>query len=141
VRVHDVGGRPRHRGAYNALDEYENWMRNKLTPLPPMIKRTEDPDFQRWYGLAAAQIGTAEAAVMNCADRHMEYCRLQAAGERTYAWEDDLYLSTIAREASSRPGRRSRPTSTGRSLQRREERQRFERVYRDLAMPPGSATR
>ena len=71
-------------GAYNALDEYENWMRNKLTPLPPMIKRTEDPDFQRWYGARSRRkIGMAEAALMNCADRHMEYCRLQAAGERT----------------------------------------------------------
>ena len=35
---------------YAALDEYENWMRAKTTPLPPFVKRTEDPDFQRWYG-------------------------------------------------------------------------------------------
>ena len=47
----ELDGLRRSFGAYNALDEYENWMRNKLTPLPPMIKRTEDPDFQRWYGL------------------------------------------------------------------------------------------
>src|SRR4029453_7420284 len=74
-------------------------MRAKMTPLPPFIKRTEDPDFQRWYGSALAKISTAEAALMNCADRHNEVCQLQAAGERPYTWEDDLWLSTIAREA------------------------------------------
>ena len=125
-------------GAYNALDEYENWMRNKLTPLPPMIKRTEDPDFQRWYGLAAAQIGTAEAALMNCADRHMEYCRLQAAGERAYTWEDDLYLSTIAREAIIQAWQAVENNlyrTIGSSAAKNG--QRFERVYRDLAMAAG----
>ena len=125
-------------GAYNALDEYENWMRNKLTPLPPMIKRTEDPDFQRWYGLAAAQIGTAEAAVMHCAERHMEYCRLQAAGERTYTWEDDLYLSTIAREAIIQAWQAVENhlyRTIGSSAAKSGER--FERIYRDLAMAAG----
>jgi len=36
---------------------------------------------------------------MTCADQHMERCRQHASGERPYTWEDDLYLSTIAREA------------------------------------------
>jgi hypothetical protein len=35
---------------------------------------------------------------MTCADQHMERCR-HASGERPYTWKDDLYLSTIAREA------------------------------------------
>jgi 3-hydroxy-9,10-secoandrosta-1,3,5(10)-triene-9,17-dione monooxygenase len=125
-------------GAYNALDEYERWMRTKMTPLPPITKRTEDPDFQRWYGLALAQIGTAEAAVMNCADRHMEYCRLQAAGERTYRWEDDLYLSTIAREAIIQAWQAVETNlyrTIGSSAAKSGER--FERVYRDLAMAAG----
>jgi len=125
-------------GAYNALDEYEIWMRNKTTPLPPITPRTEDPDFQRWYGLALAKISTAEAALMNCADRHMEYCRLQAAGERNYTWEDDLHLSTIAREAIIQAWQavendlyRTIGSSAAKSGQR------FERVFRDLAMAAG----
>jgi 3-hydroxy-9,10-secoandrosta-1,3,5(10)-triene-9,17-dione monooxygenase len=125
-------------GAYNALDEYETWMRNKTTPLPPITPRTEDPDFQRWYGLALAKISTAEAALMNCADRHMEYCRLQASGERNYTWEDDLHLSTIAREAIIQAWQavendlyRTIGSSAAKSGQR------FERVFRDLAMAAG----
>jgi len=125
-------------GAYNALDEYETWMREKTTPLPPITPRTQDPDFQRWYGLALAKISTAEAALMHCADRHMEYCRLQAAGERNYTWEDDLHLSTIAREAIIQAWQavendlyRTIGSSAAKSGQR------FERVFRDLAMAAG----
>jgi 3-hydroxy-9,10-secoandrosta-1,3,5(10)-triene-9,17-dione monooxygenase len=125
-------------GAYNALDEYETWLRNKTTPLPPIIKRTQDPDFQRWYGSALAKISTAEAAIMYCADRHMELCRLQASGERPYTWEDDLHLSTIAREAIIQAWEavendlyRTIGSSAAKSGQR------FERLYRDLSMAAG----
>jgi 3-hydroxy-9,10-secoandrosta-1,3,5(10)-triene-9,17-dione monooxygenase len=125
-------------GAYNALDEYENWMRQKMTPLPPFISRTEDPDFQRWYGSALAKISTAEAALMNCADRHNEFCQLQAAGERPYTWEDDLWLSTIAREAILQAWEaveRDLYRTIGSSAAKAG--QRFERVYRDLSMAAG----
>jgi 3-hydroxy-9,10-secoandrosta-1,3,5(10)-triene-9,17-dione monooxygenase len=125
-------------GAYNALDEYETWMREKTTPLPPIMPRTEDPDFQRWYGLALAKISTAEAALMHCADRHMEYCRLQAAGERDYTWEDDLHLSTIAREAIIQAWQAVENDlyrTIGSSAAKKG--QRFERVFRDLAMAAG----
>ncbi len=125
-------------GAYNALDEYENWMRAKMTPLPPFIKRTEDPDFQRWYGSALAKISTAEAALMNCADRHIEFCELQASGDRPYTWEDDLWLSTIAREAILQAWQaveidlyRTIGSSAAKAGQR------FERLFRDLAMAAG----
>ena len=125
-------------GAYNALDEYENWMRAKMTPLPPFIKRAEDPDFQRWYGSALAKISTAEAALMNCADRHIEYCELQASGDRPYTWEDDLWLSTIAREAILQAWQaveidlyRTIGSSAAKAGQR------FERLFRDLAMAAG----
>jgi 3-hydroxy-9,10-secoandrosta-1,3,5(10)-triene-9,17-dione monooxygenase len=125
-------------GAYNALDEYETWMREKTTPLPPITPRAQDPDFQRWFGGALAKISTAEAALMNCADRHMEYCRLQAAGERNYTWEDDLHLSTIAREAIIQAWQavetdlyRTIGSSAAKSGQR------FERLYRDLSMAAG----
>jgi 3-hydroxy-9,10-secoandrosta-1,3,5(10)-triene-9,17-dione monooxygenase len=125
-------------GAYNALDEYENWMRTKMTPLPPFIPRTEDPDFQRWYGSALAKISTAEAALMNCADRHIEFCELQASGERPYTWEDDLWLSTIAREAILQAWEaveRDLYRTIGSSAAKAG--QRFERVYRDLSMAAG----
>ena len=125
-------------GAYNALDEYENWMRAKTTPLPPFVRRTEDPDFQRWYGSALAKIGMAEATLMNCADQHMERCRQQASGERPYTWEDDLYISTIVREAilfAWETVEHDLYRTIGSSAANAG--QRFERVFRDLAMAAG----
>ncbi|MGB0091818.1 MAG: hypothetical protein WBP81_04720 [Solirubrobacteraceae bacterium] len=46
--------------AYNALDEYEQLMRNKPTPLPPFVPRIQDREYQRWNGRALTRIRTAE---------------------------------------------------------------------------------
>ena len=39
-------------GAYAALDEYEEMLHTKMTPLPPIRPRIEDETFHRWYGSA-----------------------------------------------------------------------------------------
>jgi 3-hydroxy-9,10-secoandrosta-1,3,5(10)-triene-9,17-dione monooxygenase len=67
-------------GAYAMLDEYEDMMRTKLTPLPPMVPRIGDETFQRWYGSALAKIATADAAVRSASEQHMEACRRAADG-------------------------------------------------------------
>lgn len=89
--------------AYNMLDEYERLMRTKMTPLPPFTPRIKDPDYQRWYGRALTHIATAEAAVHNAAEQHMELCRrnVEDGGEggRPYSFGDDMLLAGIAREA------------------------------------------
>jgi 3-hydroxy-9,10-secoandrosta-1,3,5(10)-triene-9,17-dione monooxygenase len=85
-----------------------------------------------------AKLGAAEAALMGCADQHMERCRQQASGERAYTWEDDLYISCIAREtivqaweAVEQELYRTIGSSAAKAGQR------FERLYRDLAMAAG----
>ena len=60
--------------AYNALDEYQLLL-EKPTPIPPLVPRKLDLDYQRYFGRALAKISTAEAALMNCAEQHMELCR------------------------------------------------------------------
>jgi len=85
--------------AYNMLDEYERLMRTKTTPLPPLVPRIKDPDYQRWYGRALTHIATAEAAVHNAADQHMELCRRNAEDGVAYTFGDDMLLAGIAREA------------------------------------------
>jgi alkylation response protein AidB-like acyl-CoA dehydrogenase len=67
-------------GGFNALDEYRNWALDKPTPLPPFEPRFQNADFQRWYGGAFVKLQTAEAAMMRCAELHMEACRRNAAG-------------------------------------------------------------
>jgi 3-hydroxy-9,10-secoandrosta-1,3,5(10)-triene-9,17-dione monooxygenase len=85
--------------AYNMLDEYERLMRERKTPLPPFIPRVKDTDYQRWYGRALTHIATAEAAVHNTAERHMELCRRNVEDGITYTFGDDMLLAGIAREA------------------------------------------
>ncbi|HEY1519495.1 MAG TPA: acyl-CoA dehydrogenase family protein [Solirubrobacteraceae bacterium] len=84
--------------AYNALDEYERLMREKATPLPPFIPRVKDRDFQRWYGRALTHIATAEAALHDVADRHMEACRRNVEDGIPYTFGEDMLLGGIARE-------------------------------------------
>jgi len=75
---------------------------------------------------------------MSCADQHMERCRQHASGERPYTWEDDLYISCIAREtivqaweAVENDLYRTIGSSAAKAGQR------FERLFRDLAMAAG----
>jgi 3-hydroxy-9,10-secoandrosta-1,3,5(10)-triene-9,17-dione monooxygenase len=121
-------------GAYNALDEYANWTRDKPTPLPPFGPRAENADFQRWYGAALVKVQTAEAAMMRCAQEHMEICAASAAGDRPYTWAEDARLAAIARETMVQAWEaveqhllRTIGSSAVKSGQR------FERLFRDLA--------
>jgi alkylation response protein AidB-like acyl-CoA dehydrogenase len=121
-------------GGYNALDEYRNWALDKPTPLPPFGPRFQDADFQRWYGGAFVKLQTAEAAMMRCAEMHMEACRRNADGTEPYTWAVDARLAAIAREvmvqcweAVEQHLFRTIGASAIKSGQR------FERQFRDLA--------
>jgi alkylation response protein AidB-like acyl-CoA dehydrogenase len=125
-------------GGYNALDEYADWVKTKQTYLPPFQPRIDDPDFQRWYGAAFVKVQTAEAAVLRCAEEHMELCRAAAAGERAYTFAEDARLAAIAREAMVQVWEAVEEhlhRTIGSSAAKRGER--FERVFRDLAMTAG----
>ena len=84
--------------AYNALDEYERLMRDKATALPPFGLRVHDRENQRWYGRALTHIATAEAALRDTAQRHMELCRRSVEDGIDYAYGEDILLANIARE-------------------------------------------
>jgi 3-hydroxy-9,10-secoandrosta-1,3,5(10)-triene-9,17-dione monooxygenase len=84
--------------AYCALDEYERMMESKATHLPPFRPRKYDLDYQRWFGEALARIATAEAALLSCADQHMEVCQRFVDEGIPYSYGDDHRLGAIARE-------------------------------------------
>jgi 3-hydroxy-9,10-secoandrosta-1,3,5(10)-triene-9,17-dione monooxygenase len=120
--------------AYQALDEYELMLDSKLTHLPPMQPRRFDPDFQRWFGSALAKVSTAEAALLNCADQHMELCAAAAQGA-PYTYGDDMRLGAIAREVMIQTWEimqseifRTAGSSAG------AKGQRMERIYRDMSI-------
>jgi 3-hydroxy-9,10-secoandrosta-1,3,5(10)-triene-9,17-dione monooxygenase len=121
--------------AFNALDEYERLMRTKTTALPPFGPRVQDRQYQRWYGAALARIETAEAALRDTAQRHMEYCRRNVEDGVEYTYGDDMRLAAVAREimqACYEIVSRDLWQTMGASVARDDER--MTRVYRDMAV-------
>jgi 3-hydroxy-9,10-secoandrosta-1,3,5(10)-triene-9,17-dione monooxygenase len=121
--------------AYNALDEYETLMSTKPTHLPPMVARKLDLDYQRYFGQAWAKICTAEAALLNCADQHMELCQRFVDRGVPYSYGDDQRLGCIAREVMLQAWEtmqsdifRTAGSSAG------AKGQRIERIYRDMSI-------
>jgi len=75
-----------------ALDECATLMKTKTNPVPPVTLKVENPDFQRWYGAAAAKIATAEAAFFDACDKWTEDARLNMLGLKT----PDTHLEIIS---------------------------------------------
>jgi 3-hydroxy-9,10-secoandrosta-1,3,5(10)-triene-9,17-dione monooxygenase len=124
--------------AYNALDDFENNVRTKMTPLPPFIPRMYDPDYQRFFGGAMGKLAMVEAALFNCADQHMELCRRSAEEGVPFTYGDDQRLGCIAREAYIHASQTMEEFifgPAGSSATRAGER--MERMFRDIAMAAG----
>jgi 3-hydroxy-9,10-secoandrosta-1,3,5(10)-triene-9,17-dione monooxygenase len=121
--------------AYNALDDYERLMGEKSTPLPPFVPRKLDLDFQRHFGRALVKIATAEAALYNAADQHMDLCRRYVEEGIPYGYADDHRVAAIGREVMLQAWetmqgdifRTAGSSSAG-------SRERIGRIYRDMSM-------
>jgi 3-hydroxy-9,10-secoandrosta-1,3,5(10)-triene-9,17-dione monooxygenase len=122
-------------GVYAALDEYEEMMHSRLTPLPPMVPRIGDETFQRWFGSALAKLATAEAAMYNAVDQHMEACRRAAEDGIPYTYGEDMRIGCIGREGIIQAWEifQSEIFRTAGSSAAVDG-SRFERIYRDLSM-------
>ncbi|OLF05992.1 acyl-CoA dehydrogenase [Actinophytocola xinjiangensis] len=117
--------------AKGAVDAYEDLMRSRNTLFPPIVPRTEDPDFQYWYGEASGLIATAEAAIMNTIH---EWQRMCEEGPAAFTRERELHLASVVREVVRLAWRAVEhyafPTA-GSSAVRTGER--IERHWRDLS--------
>ncbi|MEV0457616.1 acyl-CoA dehydrogenase family protein [Catellatospora methionotrophica] len=118
--------------AQGALDAYADLMRSRTTLLPPFVSRTENVDYQFWYGEAAGMIATAEAAADNAVKQWQD---MAAQGPGAFTREQDIRLTTICRHVIKlcwhAVEQHIFPTA-GSSAVRHGER--IERVWRDLSM-------
>ncbi|MGW1776991.1 acyl-CoA dehydrogenase family protein [Streptomyces sp. NPDC002104] len=123
--------------AKNALDAYEELMRERVTMFPPIVPRTEDPDFQYWYGQAAGLVDSAEAALLG-AVRQWDEAAARGAGHVTPEFE--LRIAGICREAVRMSWRAVEaylfPTAGSSAVR---QGQRMERVWRDMSMQQSHA--
>ena len=121
--------------AKGALDEYEAILRTRKTQRPPIVDRIEDPDYQRWYGLATGKVATAEAALLQVAEQWHELCRRSVEDGVPFTREDDLLLNMVAREALTLTWEAMQGEiykTAGSSAARAG--QRMERIFRDMAI-------
>jgi 3-hydroxy-9,10-secoandrosta-1,3,5(10)-triene-9,17-dione monooxygenase len=121
--------------AKGALDEYEEILRTRKTQRPPIVTRIEDPDYQRWYGLATGKVAAAEAVLLQVAEQWHEACRRSFEDGIPFTREEDLRLNMVAREAltlawEAMQGEVFR--TAGSSAARRG--QRIERIFRDMSI-------
>jgi 3-hydroxy-9,10-secoandrosta-1,3,5(10)-triene-9,17-dione monooxygenase len=116
--------------AKGALDVYEDLMRTKVTMFAN-VSRTEDPDFQLWYGQAAGMIATAEAATLNAVQ---QWSDTSAQGAAAFTREQDFRIATICREVIKLAWHAVEgvlfPTAGSSSVRHGE---RLERVWRDMS--------
>jgi 3-hydroxy-9,10-secoandrosta-1,3,5(10)-triene-9,17-dione monooxygenase len=82
--------------AKGALDEYTRLMEAKQTPIPPLVPRSQDIDYQLWYGDAFGKVAMAEATLDGALKRMASLCE---RGEMTL--EEDLRFVRLSREMSS----------------------------------------
>jgi 3-hydroxy-9,10-secoandrosta-1,3,5(10)-triene-9,17-dione monooxygenase len=117
--------------AQGALDAYSELLQERQTIFPPIVTRTEDPDYQFHYGEAAGKIATAEAAL---SDAVRQWEETAAAGAEHFTREVDMRLATICREVIrlswSAVSEQIFPTA-GSSAVRSGSR--LERVWRDMS--------
>jgi 3-hydroxy-9,10-secoandrosta-1,3,5(10)-triene-9,17-dione monooxygenase len=121
--------------AHCALDEYELLLNTRQTRRPPFMLRRDDPDFQRWFGTAMAKVATAEAALLNAADQHMELCQRFVDEGIPFGYADDTRIGCIAREAILQAWETMQGDiwrTAGSSAAGRGER--IERMFRDTSM-------
>ena len=121
--------------AKGALDEYEELLRTRKTQRPPIVTRSEDPDYQRWYGLAVGRVGAAEAILLQVAEQWHGACRRSVEEGVPFTREEDLRLNMVAREAltlawEAMQGEifRTAGSSAARAGQR------IERIFRDMSI-------
>jgi 3-hydroxy-9,10-secoandrosta-1,3,5(10)-triene-9,17-dione monooxygenase len=99
---------------------------------PAIVRRAEDPDFQRWYGKAAGLVATAEAATFDAVRQWREAC---AEGPQAVTKELELRIAGICDEVVKlcwRAVERYLYPTAGSSAVRRGER--VERLWRDMSM-------
>lgn len=90
-------------GAFGALDEYERLMAERKTAGDAgraPAARLHNGEYQRWYGLASAQLNSAQGIVRAAAERWMETCERSASGGQPFTTEEDTMINMMAREAT-----------------------------------------
>lgn len=116
-----------------ALAECSSLMATKMTAIPPIVVRSQNSDYQRWFGAATAKIATAEAAFFDACDKWTEDARLNMLGLRNPGDSLEMLSSAICGEVMELCWDAMqllyRVAGTGAAF----DGQRMQRIYRDIS--------
>jgi 3-hydroxy-9,10-secoandrosta-1,3,5(10)-triene-9,17-dione monooxygenase len=84
-----------------ALDEYEQQLRTRNSPVPLWGPRIEDPHLVSIFGHAQALTESAEALLTTVTDRYTEYCQTWADGGEPFDNAKAVSLYAIAQQAGA----------------------------------------
>jgi 3-hydroxy-9,10-secoandrosta-1,3,5(10)-triene-9,17-dione monooxygenase len=120
--------------ARGAIDDYEHIITTKDTLIPPPVPRYTHEDFQQPYGYGLALADSAEALVLQVAERYMELCRRWAETGEPFSREDDVRLYAVVQQAGQLALQAVQVIFNASSSSAAKRGQRIQRYYRDVAM-------
>ena len=119
-----------------ALDEYVELITTRTTHRPPIVLRSHDPDYQRWYGHAPRE--GRHRGGRDVQRRRPVTWRRAGARSRTASPSTSRRTCACSRSRASRcgcAGTRCRSTSSApRARARPHDGQRMQRIWRDMSM-------
>jgi 3-hydroxy-9,10-secoandrosta-1,3,5(10)-triene-9,17-dione monooxygenase len=116
-----------------ALAECATQMTTKTCPVPPIMLKGSNPDFQRWYGAAAAKIATAEAAFYDACDKWTEDARNNMLGQRDPADNLEMLSNVISGEVMEICWEAMQLLFRVAGTSPMFDGQRMQRIYRDIS--------
>lgn len=122
--------------ALAALDEFETILLTKTTITSPKVRRAEDPNSQRDFGLVTGLSDSARGLMLWAAQQYMEYSQEWADGD-PFTIEKDIRLRTVMMQAGFTACEAVEKAFATASTSSAKRGQPMERYFRDVAMYRG----
>jgi 3-hydroxy-9,10-secoandrosta-1,3,5(10)-triene-9,17-dione monooxygenase len=117
---------------YAALDCFEDILTERDAPRSTTKKRSEDREFQVYFGQAMATLDTARDALIGCTQDFMDYCRLQAEGQADFAPEKASRIVLVEQQCCKLAGEAVSLIARTAGTRAARPGERMERYYRDM---------
>ena len=106
----------------------------RTTIFPPILRRSEDSDYRRWYGRTLGRLSMAEAALSDMAAQWTEASRLHMLGTRPFSAAENMRLSLVGGEVIDVVWEAMQTLWSTMGSSPARDGERMQRVFRDLAM-------
>jgi 3-hydroxy-9,10-secoandrosta-1,3,5(10)-triene-9,17-dione monooxygenase len=117
---------------YAALDCFEDILMERDAPRSTTKKRSEDREFQVYFGQAMALLDTARDALIGCTSDYMDYCRWQAEGKEDFVPERASRIVLVEQQCCRLAGEAVSLMTRTAGTRAARPGERMQRYYRDM---------